>query len=113
MVEGGKEVDGRFRVPFATTAGLTAMREQIQARLETLKQELQKGQAELQKVEAQRTYLHEAVLRISGAAQVLEELLTEGQPTEQSEAVSGEKQPASAEADGPTTGQLRARQFVR
>jgi hypothetical protein len=47
----------------------------IQARLESLRQELEKGQAELQKVEAQRAYLQEAVLRISGAVQVLEELL--------------------------------------
>jgi hypothetical protein len=53
------------------------MREQIQARLEALKKELETGQAELQKVELQRTYLHETVLRISGAVQVLEELLRE------------------------------------
>jgi hypothetical protein len=89
------------------------MQQQVQARLDALKKELEKGQAELQKVEAQRTYLHETVLRISGAIQVLEELLQEGQPTEQSEAVSGEEQPASAQADGPTTGQPRARQSVR
>jgi hypothetical protein len=59
--------------------------EQIQARLEMLKQELETGQAELQKVEAQRTYLHETILRISGAAQVLEELLR-GQAAEQNRA---------------------------
>ena len=51
------------------------MREQIQARLEELKKELETGQAELQKVEMQRTYLRETVLRIDGAVQVLEELL--------------------------------------
>jgi hypothetical protein len=51
------------------------VREQIQARLEELKKELEVGQAELQKVEAQRTYLRETVLRIDGAVQVLEELL--------------------------------------
>jgi predicted nuclease with TOPRIM domain len=51
------------------------MREHIHARLEELKKELETGQAELQKVETQRTYLHETVLRISGAVQVLEELL--------------------------------------
>ena len=59
------------------------MREEIQARLEELKKELETGQAELQKVEMQRTYLHETVLRISGAVQVLEELLAEGQSVEQ------------------------------
>jgi hypothetical protein len=52
------------------------IRDQIQARLEALKKELETGQAELQKVEMQRTYLHETELRISGAVQVLEELLT-------------------------------------
>jgi predicted nuclease with TOPRIM domain len=51
------------------------MRQEIQARLEELKQELETGQAELQKVEMQRAYLNETVLRISGAVQVLEELL--------------------------------------
>jgi chaperonin cofactor prefoldin len=54
------------------------MREQIQARLEELKKELETGQAELQKVEMQRTYLQETMLRISGAIQALEELLTDG-----------------------------------
>jgi predicted nuclease with TOPRIM domain len=53
------------------------MREQMQARLEELRKELEAGQAELQKVEMQRTYLHETVLRIGGAVQVLEELLTQ------------------------------------
>jgi predicted nuclease with TOPRIM domain len=51
------------------------IREQMQARLEELKKELETGQAELQKVEMQRTYLRETVLRIDGAVQVLEELL--------------------------------------
>ena len=59
------------------------MREYMQARLELLRQELAKGQVELQKVESQRKYLQETLLRISGAIQVLEELLTEGQPAEQ------------------------------
>jgi predicted nuclease with TOPRIM domain len=52
------------------------MREQMRARLEELKKELETGQAELQKVEMRRTYLRETVLRIGGAVQVLEELLT-------------------------------------
>jgi predicted nuclease with TOPRIM domain len=71
------------------------MRGQIQARLEELKKELEAGQAELQKVEMQRTYLHETVLRIGGAVQVLEELLTDGSPANKpDEAVGpGEDQP--------------------
>lgn len=51
------------------------MRDQIQARLEVLGIELQRGQSELHKLDAQRVYLHETVLRISGAVQVLEELI--------------------------------------
>jgi predicted nuclease with TOPRIM domain len=74
------------------------MREEIQARLEELKKELETGQAELQKVEMQRTYLHETLLRISGAVQVLEELLTDGPPANKpDEAVApGEDQLATA-----------------
>jgi chromosome segregation ATPase len=64
------------------------MREEIQARLEELKKELESGQAELQKVEMQRTYLHETVLRIGGAIQVLEELLREGQSAKQNTAAA-------------------------
>jgi predicted nuclease with TOPRIM domain len=52
-------------------------------RLEILKKELETGQAELEKLEKQRAYLQETVLRISGAVQVLEELQAEGQGTEQ------------------------------
>jgi hypothetical protein len=59
------------------------VRQQVQMRLEVLKKELESGQAELEKVEKQRAYLHETLLRISGAVQVLEELLAEGQPTGQ------------------------------
>jgi len=69
------------------------MREQIQARLEELKKELETGQAELQKVEMQRTYLRETVLRIGGAVQVLEELLTDRPPAKADGAVGpGEDQ---------------------
>jgi predicted nuclease with TOPRIM domain len=69
------------------------MRQQIQARLEELKKELEAGQAELQKVEMQRTYLRETVLRIDGAVQVLEELLAGGPHAKADEAVStGEDQ---------------------
>jgi predicted nuclease with TOPRIM domain len=73
------------------------MREQIQARLEELKKELETGQAELQKVEMQRTYLRETVLRIDGAVQVLEELLTDGPHAKADAAVRlGEDQLATA-----------------
>jgi len=58
------------------------LREEMQARLEVLKSELEAGEAELTKVERQRASLHETMLRISGAVQVLEELLAAGQSTE-------------------------------
>ena len=59
------------------------MREQLEARLKALKSELESGQAELAKVEEHRAYLRETLLRISGAVQVMEELLVEGQHAEQ------------------------------
>ena len=72
------------------------MREQIQARLEVLKGELEKGQTELEKVERQRTYLRETLLQIGGAIQVLEELLGEGEVAEQQDSTStNETQPSS------------------
>jgi hypothetical protein len=59
------------------------MREEMHARLEALKKEFETGQAELEKVEKQRTYVRETVLRISGAIQVLEELLAKEQTLKQ------------------------------
>ena len=56
------------------------MREQLQKRLEELKKEFEKGQAKLHEMEMQQSLLRETLLRISGAMQVLEELLTEAQP---------------------------------
>lgn len=53
------------------------MREQLQARLEILKNEDRIGQAKLHELEQQETSLRETLLRISGAIQVLEELLAE------------------------------------
>ena len=51
------------------------MREQLQARLSVLKQEFETGQTQLRDLERQQAYLRETLLRISGAIQVLEELL--------------------------------------
>jgi hypothetical protein len=51
------------------------MRDTLEQRLAELRQELETGQVELAKLERQRTYLHDTTLRISGAVQVLEELL--------------------------------------
>jgi hypothetical protein len=56
------------------------MEELARARLESLRKELDAGEAELQKLETRRTYLRETLLRIDGAIQVLQELLTKARP---------------------------------
>jgi hypothetical protein len=58
------------------------MQEQLQERLEALKKEFATGQARLQELELQQVHLRETLLRISGAIQVLEELLAQGQAEE-------------------------------
>jgi hypothetical protein len=50
---------------------------QMKTRLEMLKNEMQLGRNELISIESRRTYLNETILRISGAIQLLEELLRE------------------------------------
>jgi hypothetical protein len=82
-----------------TTEKEQAMREQMRARLEILKKEFQTGQAELQKVEQQRMNLRETMLRISGAIQILEELLAEGQTSGENGTGPGETQPATGQAN--------------
>jgi hypothetical protein len=71
----------------------------MRARLEELKKEFEAGQAELKKVEQQRVYLHETVLRISGAIQVLEELLAEKQSVERNAVGHGEIRRPATQAD--------------
>jgi hypothetical protein len=56
------------------------MREQIKSRLDALRSELETGEAEYQQLQARETHLRETLLRISGAVQVLEELLAKEQP---------------------------------
>jgi hypothetical protein len=76
------------------------MRDQMQARLEVLKQEFEAGETELEKAEKQRAYLRETLLRIGGAIQVLEELLAEEPSVEQRNGATGPggTQPSSAPA---------------
>ena len=64
------------------------MQEQLQSRLEELKKEFETGQARLREIEMQQSLLRERLLRISGAIQVLEELLTETKQADQNEARS-------------------------
>jgi predicted nuclease with TOPRIM domain len=57
------------------------MRERLQERLEELRRELIAGETRLRELEAEEAGLRETLLRISGAAQVVRELLEEvGEP---------------------------------
>lgn len=58
------------------------MREQAERRVSELKAELQKGQQVLAELEARQADLRQTLLRISGAIQVLEELLAGTEPAE-------------------------------
>jgi prefoldin subunit 5 len=51
------------------------MREQLEQRVSELRAEQQKGQQMLAELEAKQAELHQTLLRISGAIQILEELL--------------------------------------
>jgi len=61
------------------------MRGQLQIRLEELKKEFEKGQIQLQDMESQAATLRQALLRISGAVQVLEEELARADESAQAE----------------------------
>jgi len=65
------------------------MREQLQARLEILKNENRIGQAKLYELEQQEIDLRETLLRISGAIQVLEELLAKEESAETANSDAG------------------------
>jgi len=56
------------------------IREGLQQRLESLRAEFEKGQARLRELQLQQLQLHETLLRIGGAIQVLTELLEESGP---------------------------------
>ena len=58
------------------------MREQVERRVIELKAELQKGQQVLAELDARQAELRQTLLRISGAIQVLEELLAGTTPAE-------------------------------
>jgi hypothetical protein len=75
------------------------MRELLETRLGLLRKEFETGQAELEKVEQQRAYLREMMLQISGAIQVLEELLAQGASAEQNRTNSEAMQTAISQKD--------------
>jgi prefoldin subunit 5 len=66
------------------------MKQQLIQRLQTLKSEFESGQKVLAELEAKQTNVRDTLLRISGAIQVLEELLS----TADAESVeNGKEQP--------------------
>ncbi len=75
------------------------MHDRLQTRLGELKKEFTTGQARLQELEKQQMYLRETMLRISGAIQVLEELLADGGSVAQNGTLSGEKLPLSSQVN--------------
>lgn len=75
------------------------MKEQLQQRLQTLKAEYEAGQKMMADLEAKQANLRDTLLRISGAIQVLEEVLSEANESNLAEnkAVSVEAVNANAE----------------
>ena len=76
------------------------MRDRIRARLGELKREHEKGQLELYKLEQQQAHLREMMLRISGAIQVLEELLTQSPQGGQDGVQAEEMRAGNAPSEG-------------
>jgi predicted nuclease with TOPRIM domain len=65
--------------------------EQLRSRLESLKKEFEIGQSRLRELEKEEAYIRETMLRISGAIQVLQEILGDSKPRESTEvSVPGE-----------------------
>jgi hypothetical protein len=72
----------------------------MEIRLAELQREFEAGQLEFQSLEKRQTYLRETLLRISGAIQVLEEMLSKEQSAGTNQAASGQSQLVLAAADG-------------
>jgi hypothetical protein len=60
---------------------MITMQEHMQSRLAELQHEYQRGQGQLHELIQQEAVLRKTLLRISGAIQVLEEMLAQGQAT--------------------------------
>jgi predicted nuclease with TOPRIM domain len=73
------------------------MNERFNQRLAELRDNYQAGQVQLQRLEAQRSEIQQTLLRISGAIQVLEELLDERDDADAEDA-----------ADASTRGEVEA-----
>lgn len=64
------------------------MRNELQRRVELLRSEFEKGKARLQELQQQELQLQETMLRISGAIQVLTELLEQEEKSAADESVA-------------------------
>jgi hypothetical protein len=73
------------------------MEDQARTRLDLLRQEFESGQRQLSDLDGRRAQLTETMLRISGAIQVLEELLGE-RPLEHAPAGNGTELEATERA---------------
>jgi hypothetical protein len=83
--------------------GVPGMREQLERRLSELQDEQHKGQQMLAELEGKEAGLRQTLLRISGAIQVLEELLTAAEPTAANGSTPAEAaRPGDALADAGT-----------
>lgn len=67
------------------------MREQIQERLQVLRKEFETGQRRQQELQREQMVLQEALLRIGGAIQVLEELLADSGQKSEAEVLTMER----------------------
>ena len=69
------------------------MREHLLRRFEELKKEYETGQARLRELESETAYVRETMLRISGAIQVIQEMLEQEKPQEKAEGRASEAGP--------------------
>jgi hypothetical protein len=77
------------------------MIEVVQRRLVELRAEFQQGEQMLSDLQARQAQLRETMLRISGAIQVLEELLQTGEPGTPRTRMDVQGGTMSLQADGP------------
>lgn len=75
------------------------MKQQLEQRLQSLKAEFEAGQKMLADIEAKQANLRETLLRISGAIQVLEEVLNQASETTD----NGSQIPETVSAEVVTT----------
>ena len=71
------------------------MQEQLKKRLEELKKEYETGQARLRELEAETNHVGETMLRISGAIQVIQEMLNDSNDQEKSESAASGGEPSA------------------